>query len=169
MSPKALILDSSEYDLNNVIADIEEIRRYNRQRYEMEQLTAVCYEDREQHICVGYKDLGPDEFWARGHMPGLPIMPGVMMCEAAAQLASYYAQKLHLLEGEIIAFGGLQDVRFRGFVRPGNRFVIVVRLLRVRSTILSCQFQCLVQNDLVCEGILKGVPVPAKLIAERQT
>jgi 3-hydroxyacyl-[acyl-carrier-protein] dehydratase len=163
-----LILDPSEYDLNHVIADIEEIRRYNRQRYEMEQLTAVCHEDHDRHLCVGYKDLGPDEFWARGHMPGLPIMPGVVMCESAAQLASYYAQKLQLLEAEVIAFGGLQDVRFRGFVKPGNRFVVVVRLLRVRSTMLSCQFQCLVRNYLVCEGILKGVPVPEKLIADTQ-
>ncbi len=166
MSPKALILDPSEYDPDTAIADIEEIRRFIPQRYEMEQLTAICYEDRDRHICVGYKDLGPDEFWIRGHMPGLPIMPGVMMCEAAAQLASYYAQKLQLMDAEIIAFGGLQDVRFRGFVKPGNRFVVVVRLLRVRSSMLSCQFQCLVANDLVCEGILKGVPVPAKLIGE---
>lgn len=169
MSPKALILESSEYDLNNVVADINEIRRHNRQRYEMEQLTAICYEDHERHICVGYKDLGPEEFWIRGHMPGLPLMPGVMMCETAAQLASYYAQKLQLMDAEIIGFGGLQDVRFRGFVRPGNRFVIVVRLLRVRSTMLSCQFQCLVKDELVCEGVLKGVAIPAGMLAEAKS
>ena len=93
MAKKQLILDFSEYDLNHVVADIEEIRRYNPQRYEMEQLTAICFEDTERAICVGYKDLGPDEFWARGHMPGMPLMPGVIMCEAAAQLASYYVHR----------------------------------------------------------------------------
>ena len=43
MAGKDLILDFSEYDVNNVVADIEEIRRYNLQRYEMEQLTAICH------------------------------------------------------------------------------------------------------------------------------
>ena len=40
-----MILDFAEYDVNQVVADIEEIRRYNPQRYEMEQLTAICFED----------------------------------------------------------------------------------------------------------------------------
>ena len=72
MAKKPLILDFSEYDVNNVIGDIEAIRRCNPQRFEMEQLTAICYENQERGICVGYKDLKEDEFWARGHMPGMP-------------------------------------------------------------------------------------------------
>jgi 3-hydroxyacyl-[acyl-carrier-protein] dehydratase len=160
VAKRALILDPSEYDLNHVIADVEEIRRYNRQRYEMEQLTAICYEDPERHICVGYKDLGPDEFWIRGHMPGMPIMPGVVMCEAAAQMASYYTQRHKLMDTAVVGFGGLKDVRFRGMVRPGERFVIVAQLLRVRSTMLTCQFQCFVRENMVCDGIIKGIPLP---------
>jgi 3-hydroxyacyl-[acyl-carrier-protein] dehydratase len=161
---RALILDPSEYNLNHVIADIEEIRRYNRQRHEMEQLTAICYEDPERHICVGYKDLGPDEFWIRGHMPGMPIMPGVVMCEAAAQMASYYTQRHKLMDTAVVGFGGLKDVRFRGMVRPGERFVIVARLLRIRSTMLTCQFQCFVRENLVCDGIIKGIPLPEDMV-----
>jgi 3-hydroxyacyl-[acyl-carrier-protein] dehydratase len=156
---KQLILDFSEYDVNNVIADIKEIRRYNQQRYEMEQLTAICYEDPARAVSVGYKDLAPDEFWARGHMPGMPLMPGVIMCEAAAQLASYYAQKYRLMEG-VVGFGGLEEVRFRGVVRPGDRFVIVSRLLKLRRSIMTCEFQCFVNQNLVCDGILKGVALP---------
>lgn len=169
MATKALILDPSEYDLNQVIADIEEIRRYNRQRYEMEQLTAICYEDAQRNICVGYRDLGPDEFWIRGHMPGTPLMPGVVMCEAAAQLASYYTQKHKLMDAVMVGFGGLKNVRFRGVVRPGERFVIVAQLLRVRSQMLTCQFQCLVQGNLVCDGILKGIPLPVDVVKDDQS
>ena len=55
---RELILDFGEYDVNHLVADAEEIRRYNPQRHEMEQLTAICYEDPARHICVGYKDLG---------------------------------------------------------------------------------------------------------------
>ncbi len=167
MPKRPLILDPSQYDLNHVVADIEEIRRYNRQRYEMEQLTAVAYEDPERCVCVGYKDLGPDEFWVRGHMPGAPLMPGVVMLEAAAQLASYYTQKYKLMDAPIIGFGGLKDVRFRGVVRPGDRFVIVARLLKVRSTMLTCEFQCLVRDNIVCEGVLMGIPLTEEAIAAR--
>jgi 3-hydroxyacyl-[acyl-carrier-protein] dehydratase len=161
---KPLILDFSEYDLDHVVADIEEIRRYNPQRYEMEQLTAICYEDFDRKLCVGYKDLTQNEFWVRGHMPGMPLMPGVVMCEAAAQVASYYSHKYKLMEG-IIGFGGLQDVRFRGVVHPGDRFVIASRLLKLRRSIMTCEFQCFVNRNMVCEGILKGVALPADLLS----
>ena len=167
MAKRELILDFSEYDLNHVVADVEEIRRYNPQRFEMEQLTAICYEDPVSHACVGYKDLGPGEFWVRGHMPGMPLMPGVIMCEAAAQLASYFSHKHKLMEG-VIGFGGLQDVRFRGVVRPGDRFVIVSRLLKLRRSIMTCEFQCFVNQSLVCEGILKGVSIPLDQITGQQ-
>ena len=116
MAQRTLILDFSEYDLENVIADIEEIRRWNPQRYEMEHLTAICHDDSARNVCVGYKDLGPDEFWIRGHMPGFPLMPGVIMCESAAQLASYHTRKHTLMQGDMVGFGGLEKVRFRGVV-----------------------------------------------------
>jgi len=160
VAKKTLILDPSQYDLDRVVANIDEIRRYNLQRYEMEQVSAICHEDPERNICVGYKDLGPDEFWLRGHMPGTPIMPGVLMCEAAAQVASYFTAKRKLMDAAVVGFGGLKGVRFRGVVRPGDRFVIVVQLLRVRSSMLTCRFECLVRENLVCEGILKGIALP---------
>ncbi len=167
MAKKELILDFSEYDPNQVVADTEAIRRFNPQRYEMEQLTAICFEDPVRAVCVGYKDIGPDEFWVRGHMPGMPLMPGVIMCEAAAQLASYYTHRYKLMEG-VIGFGGLEDVRFRGVVRPGDRFVIVSRLLKLRRSIMTCEFQCFVNQNLVCEGILKGVAIPLNQITGGQ-
>ena len=165
MVRKPLILEFSEYDTNVVIAGIEEIRSRNRQRFEMEQLTAICYEDPQRHICAGYKDLGPNEFWARGHFPGMPLMPGVIMCEAAAQLASYYTQRHGLMAG-IVGFGGLEEVRFRDVVRPGDRFVIVARLLKIRRALLTCEFQCFVRQTLVCEGIIKGTPLPEEMIMQ---
>jgi len=166
---KSPILDFSEYDLDHVIADIKQIRCYNRQRHEMEQLTAVCYEDPKRHICVGYKDLGPDEFWVRGHMPGLPVMPGVIMLEAAAQLTSYYSRKHDLIDTDVVGYGGLENVRFRDVVQPGCRFVIVARLLKLRRSILTCEFQCFVEQSLVCEGILKGVALPIDQLKDQQS
>ena len=163
MAGKDLILDFSEYDLDNVVADIDEIRRYNPQRFEMEQLSRIVFADPERQICVGYKDHGHDEFW-RGHMPGMPLLPGVLMCEAAAQLCSFFALKYDMLGCKVVGFGGMEDVRFRDPVRPGDRLVIVTGLLKLRRrAMVVSHFQGFVRQTLVCEGKIKGVPLPTDL------
>lgn len=170
MPAKNLILDPTEYDLNHVVADIEEIRKFNPQRYELEQLTAIVFDDLERGVCVGYKDLAADEFWARGHMPGMPLMPGVIMCEAAAQLCSFHSQRHNLLQAEMVGFGGLDGVRFRGVVVPGDRLVVAAKKLQLRPMqMLTCQFQCFVRDNLVCEGKIKGIPLPVGALTGRAT
>src|SRR5204862_303897 len=80
----------------------------------------------------GYKDVGTDEFWVRGHMPDYPLLPGVLICEAAAQLCSYYIVTTCLCEGELIGFGGLENVRFRSRVRPGARLLLVGKAVHIK-------------------------------------
>lgn len=165
MTSKDLIVDLSEIDLNHVIADIHEIRKHNPQRHEMEQLTAIVYVDTEQHRCVGYKDITHDEFWVRGHMPGMALMPGVIMLEAAAQMCSYYVQKYDLLGTEMVGFGGLEDVRFRDPVVPGERLILMCQLLKMRRRrILVSRFQGVVGDSVVVEGILKGIAIPVEAL-----
>jgi 3-hydroxyacyl-[acyl-carrier-protein] dehydratase len=167
---KNLILDPSAYDLDRVLADSEEIRRCNPQRFEMEHLTAIVYDDFESGICVGYKDVTPDEFWARGHMPGMPLMPGVIMCEAAAQLCSFHVQR-HKLMGEnmMLGFGGLDEVRFRGTVVPGDRLVIAAEKLQLRpGQMVRSRFQCFVRDQLVCEGQIRGIPIPVGALTGKE-
>lgn len=161
MVVKSSIIDIAQIDLERVIADIDEIRRVNPQRFEMEQLTAIVHADLEQHICVGYKDLAQDEFWARGHMPGMPLMPGVVMLECAAQLCSYFTQKYDLLGASMVGFGGLDEVRFRDPVIPGERLVLACQMLKVRrNRIIVSRFEGWVNQSLVVEGELKGIPIP---------
>ena len=126
MVKSKFIVDPSLIDIDNPIADIEAIRAFNPQRYEMEQLTAILYEDFDQKICAALKRITNDEFWVRGHMPDMPLMPGVMMLEAAAQLSSYITQKHDLMGSKMIGFGGMDDVRFRGPVRPGDNLILMV-------------------------------------------
>ena len=164
MAPRDYIIAPTEYDLDRVTADIHEIRRWNRQRFEMEQLTAIVHEDQSRGLCVGYKDLNSQEFWVRGHFPHVPLMPGVVMCEAAAQLSSYFTQKHNLLDAKVVGFGGLEEVRFRGPVVPGDRLVIAVERVRVRlRAMIVCRFQGLVRENIVVDGIIKGVPLPEDL------
>lgn len=161
MANKDFLFDLSGIDLEQVVADLDTIRRYNRQRFEMEQLTAVVYEDSTHHRCLGYKQTSSDDFWVRGHMPGLPLMPGVIMCEAAAQLASYYAQKYDLLGSEVLGFGGLEEVRFRDSVFPGDKFFVATELIKARrGRMIVCQFQGFVDDRIVVNGQIKGIPLP---------
>lgn len=162
MSTKELIIDPSAIDYENVVADIEEIRRYIPQRDAMEQLTAIVVEDPESQICVGYRDLTGDEFWYTGHMPSMPLMPGVIMCEAAAQVCSYYTMRRGYLDTGMMGFGGLDKVRFRGMVRPGQRFTVACEVLKVRpKRMINCRFQGFVKESIVCEGELIGIALPA--------
>jgi 3-hydroxyacyl-[acyl-carrier-protein] dehydratase len=166
---KDLILDPAKIDVARILADIGEIRRWNPQRFEMEQLTAVVFEDYPERVCAGYRDTSEHEFWARGHMPGLPLMPGVIMCEASAQLASYFVQRHDMLGAQMLGLGGLEEVRFRDVVRPGDRLVIVVKLVKVRrGAMISCRFQCFVRENLVCEGMIKGIPLPVEELKRQQ-
>ncbi|MFM8282255.1 MAG: 3-hydroxyacyl-ACP dehydratase FabZ family protein [Planctomycetaceae bacterium] len=167
MAPRDYIIHPSAYDLGRVIADIDEIRRWNRQRFEMEQLTAIVYEDHSRGLCVGYKDVTRDEFWVRGHFPEVAVMPGVMMCEAAAQLSSYYTQKYDLLDAKMIGFGGMEEVRFREPVVPGDRLVIAVERVRVRPrAMIVCRFQGIVRDSIVVDGVIKGVPLPVDFLVQ---
>ncbi len=162
-----MIIDPSSIDFDTIIADVEEIRRYNPQRHEMEQLTAVLSLDTETMICVGYKDVTHDEFWIRGHMPGMPLMPGVIMCEAAAQLASFFTQKEDLLGAAMVGFGGLEEVRFRDPVIPGDRLVIACKMLKSRrGRMIVCRFEGYVRESIVVEGVIKGIPLPIEAVKD---
>ena len=111
-----------------------------------------------------------DDFWVRGHMPGLPLMPGVLMCEAAAQLASYFVQKYDMMGCEMMGFGGMDDVRFRGAVRPGDRLVIQCQQKKVRrGAVIVCQFMGFVNENRVVEGVIRGIPLPAEELRQMST
>ncbi|MGI9468511.1 MAG: 3-hydroxyacyl-ACP dehydratase FabZ family protein [Rubripirellula sp.] len=159
------IIDPALLDLDNPIADLEGIRALNPQRFEMEQLTAILYEDLESNSCAALKEITDDEFWIRGHMPGMPLMPGVVMLEAVAQLSSYFTQKHDLLGAEMVGFGGLDDVRFRGVVTPGDKLVLMVRMIKNRrGRMIVATFQGVVGENIVVEGTLRGIPIPVEAV-----
>jgi len=158
--PPAALVDPAAIDTSRVLVDREGLRQGNPQRFEMEQLTAVVSIDPDQHRIIGYKDVGPDEFWVRGHVPGYPLMPGVLMCEAAAQLCSYYCYVIKIVQDGFLGFGGMEDVRFRGPVRPGDRLVLVSQAIKVNRRQTVFETQGFVGTNMVYHGRIIGVPLP---------
>ena len=157
--PPVMHFDPARVDCGNLIADREAIRAVNPQRHEMEQIDGIVYIDDSERIIIGFKDVRLDEFWVRGHMPDYPLMPGVLICEAAAQLSSFFCKEVRLHDEGFIAFGGMEDVRFRGQVRPGDRLVLIGKGSRLhrRHTIFDCQG--FVGTNMVFHGRIIGVPI----------
>lgn len=157
--PPELLYDLHHIDTSKLIADIDAIRKVNPQRFEMEQLDAIVFLDTTQNIVAGYKDVRHDEFWIRGHMPDYPLMPGVLMCEAAAQLCSYYTVLYIPFDGDFIGFSGMDEIRFRGTVKPGDRLLLVAKAKRYNRRLMVFTVQGFVQDRMVFHGDIIGVPL----------
>jgi 3-hydroxyacyl-[acyl-carrier-protein] dehydratase len=157
--PPELHYNPAALDLSRVVADRDAIRKVNPQRFAMEQLTAIVHIDRQAHLVAGYKDVRPDEFWVEGHMPGYPLLPGVLMCEAAAQLCAYYTKTAGLLQGDFIGFGGMENVRFRAPVRPGDRLVLVGKGIKLHHRQTVFNVQGFVGGTMVFHADIIGVPL----------
>jgi len=157
--PKPPIVDPATIDTSRVEYDVEGIRRFNKQRYEMEHLTAVVHVDRAKRLIIAYKDVTDHEFWVRGHIPGRPLMPGVIMCEAVAQAASFLIAQCLDNPPEFVGYGGMDEVRFRGEVKPGERFLIVGQIESLRRAYAVMQAQAFVGTKMVFEGKIIGVPM----------
>jgi 3-hydroxyacyl-[acyl-carrier-protein] dehydratase len=158
--PPQPLYDYTRFDFDNPVVDLQDIRRVNPQRHAMEHLSAVVHVDRESHGIVGYKDVTDREFWITGHMPGFPLMPGVILCESAAQLAGFYARKYDVLGGDYLGFGGMDDVRFRLPVFPNCRLILMARITKVRpGRRAEFDFQGFVDDRMVFSGTMIGVPI----------
>ena len=85
-------------------------------------------------------------------------MPGVLICESAAQLSSYFAIKTGLVSNGVVGLGGLEEIRFRGPVVPGDRLVLMLKKGRSRpNAMFKADFQGYVNEKLVVDGTIKGV------------
>ena len=162
---RSLLVDLSAIDLDGLALGLEEIRKHNPHRYEMEQLGGVIHLDTDAGRIVAFKDVREDEFWVRGHIPGRPLMPGVLMVEAAAQMCSVY-YKVGQGDPRFRGFGGVVGVKFRGQVAPGQRLLLLGQAVEVRSRRAVFDTQGVIRDDadpqafkLVYEGRIIGMPI----------
>lgn len=156
--PPPAILDVSTLDLTRILASHEEILRYNPQRHEFQLLDAVVHIDIPGRVFAGYHQIRPDAWWARAHIPGRPLFPGVLMVECAAQLCSFISHR-YIDDLEFIGFAGIDNVKFRGAISPPACFVIVGRAIEVKRRRTICETQGFVDGVMVFEGTITGMPL----------
>jgi 3-hydroxyacyl-[acyl-carrier-protein] dehydratase len=154
--PPQLLFDVPGLGRSPVLFDQEVIREYNPQRGDMEMLNGIVHVDTERHRLVGYKDIHADEFWVKGHIPGRPLFPGVLMVEAGAQLASFYTRKYSGWTG-FVGFGGLDECRFRQQIVPPARMYLLGERIWERHGRICCAIQGVVAGSVAFETKIIGV------------
>jgi 3-hydroxyacyl-[acyl-carrier-protein] dehydratase len=150
--PAVALFDRSVIDLSKTVADLDEIRACNPQRFEMEQLSRIVHLDMKTGEVAGVLEIPEDPWWARGHIPGRPLMPGVLMLECAAQLCSFairrtYTDPAHA--SRFFGFGGLEAVKFRNVIFPSDTLLILARPVELRARRAIYQTQGYT-NDRMC-------------------
>ncbi len=152
------LIDLSTIDLNKLVVTREEIYQYLPHRFEFMQLDGIVHIDVPSQIAVGLREVRTDEFWVKGHIPGRPLMPGVLMLETAAHMASYLSNAVQPMD-RFLGFGGLDNVKFRGAVVPPARMYILIKGTDIRPRRTICDAQGIVDGKLVFEACITGLPV----------
>ncbi len=157
--PSPLLFDLSQIDLKaRPVFDKQAILKVNPQNFEMQQLDGIIWFDKDRRLVLGYKDVTENEFWVRGHIPGRPMMPAVIMIESAAQLLSFFVRRILGVEG-FIGFTGRASAKFRAPVAPGGRLYLLGHLTAVRSRGYSAFIQGVVNDTVVFETNVSGMKV----------
>ena len=151
-------VDLDALDLTSLCFTREQIYDHLPHRYEFMQLNGIIHFDKEKGIAVGLREVREDEFWVRGHIPGRPLMPGVLMLETAAQLASFLSHQLQP-DSRFLGFGGLDKVKFRGSVSPPNRMYVILKAVEIKPRRTIADAQGIVDGKLVFEARITGMPV----------
>jgi 3-hydroxyacyl-[acyl-carrier-protein] dehydratase len=134
--------------------DFKEISAYLPHRYPFLLLDRVLEIEPGQSI-KGYKNVSVNEPFFNGHFPGHPIMPGVLIVEAMAQLSGILAFKTKHrtpADGSIYYLGGTDDVRFKRPVVPGDRLDMESKILADKRHVMKFGCSAYVDGELACSG-----------------
>jgi 3-hydroxyacyl-[acyl-carrier-protein] dehydratase len=111
--------------------------------------------------CHARRTLRPDEFWFKGHFPKNPLMPGVLIVEALAQAGVVTALSHPANAGKLVLFAGIDKVRFKRVVRPGETLDLYAEVTTARAVAGRAAVVAKVDRQLVCRGELMMMLVGA--------
>lgn len=139
--------------------NIKEILEYLPHRYPFVLIDRILDYTVNESI-VALKNVTVNELFFAGHFPGNPVMPGVLMLEAMAQsmgilvFKTLEAEGLKRTAGDIFYFAGIDKVRFKQPVTPGDQLVMKVSILKRKRDVIKAMAVATVRDDVVCTAEL---------------
>ena len=104
--------------------------------------------------CIAYKNVKEDEYYFKGHFPGNPIMPGVLMVEALAQTGAVAILSMEENKGKNALFGGIDKVKFKKMVVPGDKLKLEVKIIKRKGPVGVGEAIATVDDKVVAKGEL---------------
>ena len=139
-------------DDQDQVLEIQSIMKFLPHRYPFLLVDRILeYQERER--IVGLKNVTINEPYFQGHFPGVPIMPGVLIIEAMAQVGGVLVFKaLPNRDEKLVFFMGIENARFRKPVRPGDQLRLEMTVLRSRARVGKLNGKAYVDETLVAEA-----------------
>lgn len=133
--------------------DIQEISAILPHRYPMLMVDRIV--EINEEFVVGIKNVSINEPHFMGHFPGLPVMPGVLIIEAMAQVGGILISKVNdNARGRVMFLASVDEAKFRKPVVPGDQLRIEMRVLKMKRTVAKLQGTATVDGQVVAEAIL---------------
>lgn len=128
----------------------EELKEYLPHREPMLLVDRIEIDD--EGVCHAEYRVKEDEFFCTGHFPGNPIVPGVIQCEIMAQSCALLVKEE--IKGKTTLYTGIDKVRFKHLVRPGDLVEVTARLKSRRASLFYCDAVLKVDGNVCCKGEL---------------
>ena len=157
--PSELLFELDGIDLTTEKLGRQDIARLLPHRGDIAMLDAIIWHDDACDLGLAIHHVRDDAWWCEGHIPGRPIMPGVLMVEAGAQLASVLYYK-RCTRDWFAGFTHIDGVRFRGQVVPGDNLYILCRAVKFQERRFITDIQGVVDGEIVFDGNITGMAFP---------
>ena len=140
-----------------VILNARDIQKLIPHRWPILMVDRIVEYDPERGYIRGEKAVTASEWYFQGHFPGLPVMPGVLQVEALAQTMAVYVAQQEGFGDRIGLFAGIDEVRFKKTVQPGDRLSLEITMEKLGKRFGRGKAVASVDGEVTCEGMLSFI------------